>query len=486
MKKKTKSKSHNLSGWKNSGLRQDGWINPITGLGIGGRDKTVSGFFGTCWNFSNWPELDALYRSDGMARRVIDVVAAEMVRQGWEIETPDGEMINEAIIDLNGMCMLTDLVKWSRLYGGAIIVMGINDGLPLDYPVDVNNIRSINWLRVYDRFQTFIQFDSYNCDLNSKNYGNPDFYEINEYRTAQTFTVHHSRVLRMDWALIPSREKEINQGWGDSVLQSTYEQLRNYGTTFANVALIMQDFVNGVLKIPDLSQYLASNACGRDDIQQRLNYANITKSTLGMLVLDGGEDFEKLTTNVSGIPEIIDRFMLALSAVTGIPATLLFGRSPAGFNATGESDIRNFYDLIKQYQESKLRPCLERLIRYIMVSKEGPTKGRIPPKWTLKFTPLWQNSEEQEANIRRIVAETDAIYIDRGVLDPDEVAISRYGAGQWSMQTQIDLEARKNGFEPEETADLMLKKEKQLLTEQDVTIGPDSLNGGSDNIIINT
>lgn len=463
-----------------STYRLDGWSNILTGLGVPGRDKTTAAIFRTCWNFSS-QEYDDLYRSDGLTRRIIEVVASDMVRQGWRVEGDTDNLVNGYLQDINAMCILTDLIKWARLYGGSIIVMGIADGQPLSEPVDEFNIYSIRWLRVYDRFQAMPNMQFVCCDLNSEHYGFPEMYMVNDYRTGQTFQVHHTRILRMDWNQLPPREQMMNSGWGDSIIESIYTELRNNGTAFANMAAIMQDFVNGVLKIPNLSMSML-NPCNDDHIRRRLDFANLSKSITNMLVLDGDETFEKLSSTISGLPELVDRFMLSLCSVTGIPATLLFGRSPAGFNATGESDIRNYYDMVKQYQESKLKPCLDKLIKYIMLSRDGPFQGIEPENWGVEFTPLWQNTEEQEATIRRIVAETDAVYLDRGVIDPIEVAESRFGGGKWTMETLIDIDARKNGYNEAEIAELEYQKSK--MPDTDVPIGPDALSQEQSNILV--
>jgi len=460
--------------------RFDGWANIITGIGVPGRDKTAGGTFLSCWNW-NSSAYDGIYRGDGLTKRIIDVVATEMVRQGWIIEGDANNKINAYIDELYGVAALTDLIRWARLYGGAIIVMGIADGRPLDEPVDEFNIYGIRWLRVFDRFQAMPNTAFMCDDLNSEHYGYPEMYQVNDYRTGKTFTVNHTRVLRMDWAMLPPREQMINQGWGDSALSSIFQDIRNYGTTMANMAAIVQDFVNTIMKIPGLSDAL-TDQCQELNITRRINYANQMKSINNMLVIDSMETIEKLTTSVAGLPEIIDRFMLMVCSVTGIPATVLFGRSPAGFNATGESDVRNYYDMIKNYQENKLKPCLEKLVRYICLAKDGPFNGIEPEDWNIKFVPLWQNTEEQEATIRRIVAETDSIYLDRGVLDPTEVAISRFGGDKWSMNTEIDVEMRKGGYNPEEVAQLELEKKKQQ--EVDVTVGPDALGQEQSNILV--
>lgn len=468
--------------------RADGWMNVFNGLGVPGRDKTTAICFRSCIIFDP-VTLDELYRSDGLTKRVIDIVPSEMLRQGWEIDgDPEGAILGQfEEMDVN--CKMNDLIKWSRLYGGAICVMGIADGRPLNEPVNIENIKSVNWLRVYTRWEVMINYEFITLDLNNENYGSPEWYQVTDIRTGAVFVVHHSRVLRMDWGALPPRVRDWNQGWGDSLLVSIYNELKSYGAAFANASAIMQDFVNGILRIPGLSASMASSCDDADKtLMKRLNFANLSKGVTNMMVLDKEEEYEKLSTVITGISDLIDRFMLSVSAVTGIPITLLFGRSPAGLNATGDSDVRNFYDMVKQLQETKLKPVLEKLIFYIFKSEYGPTGGVEPENWSIQFTPLWQNTEEQEAIMRRTVAETDAIYLDRGVLDPTEVATSRFGGDRWSMNTIIDLEAREGGYDPAETAELEAEKQKEIeKMPPEPTIGPDYMgnpNGGTGVVVV--
>ena len=470
-----KVKQVQVDNFRSDNINSDGWINVLTGLGVCGRDKKQNGFFRITQIF-NRSELDQMYRSDGILRLVIDIFAQEMIRQGWELEgDSDGEIVAK-LEELKINEAMTNLIKWARLFGGSVCIIGIADGLPLDQPVDERTLRDVQWLRVFDRYQAYSRDGTFESDLNSPNYGYPNVYTINDNRTGAIFFVHYSRILRMDWNVLPPRWQNFNQGWGDPLIQTIYEELRNYSMAFSHTATMMEDFVNGILKIPDLTTIMASQ-CGDQNVLKRLNILNLTKSTTNTIILDQLEEYEKLTTNVSGIADLIDRFMLALSAVTKVPVTLLFGRSPAGLNATGESDIRNFYDAVKQDQETKLRPCMEKLIRYIMISKDGPMNGVEPDDWSLQFVPLWQNTEEQEAIVRRMVAETDATYIDRGVLTPEEVAISRFGGNKYSMNTEIDIAQRERmSNHPEEIEELELEKEG--LHETPANVGPDYMGTG--------
>lgn len=447
---------------KGNNVNVDGWMNILTGLGVRGRDKNRATTFKACIKFGV-AELDELYRYDGITRRVIDIVAEDMVRQGWDIEGEISKEVQAKLEDMKAPSFLMDMIRWARLYGGSLGVIGIVDGRNLDKPVDFRNIQGINWVHVFDRFSVSNATGVIDTDLDSPNYGKPLMYLVSDPNSGTTFKVHWTRTVRMDWNELTPRWVRDNDTWGDSLLQTIYEELKNFSSAFANSGVIMQDFVNYVMKIPGLAQLLASGC--DDEVMKRINILNMAKSSLNTMVVDGEEVYEKISTNVSGIPELLDRFMVSLSAVTGIPITLLFGRAPAGLNATGDADIRNYYDMISQKQEGKLRPVLEYLIKLIYLQREAPFTGKEPSDWKLVFEPLWQNTDKEESEIRRTVAETDAIYIDRGVLDSTEVAISRFGGARYSMNTEIDINERESKFDPDEV-DLLEFEKREKTTEE--------------------
>ncbi len=92
-----------------------------------GRDKNVHSHFWIERIFEQ-AELDQLYRSDGITRRIMDIVPAEMVRQGWEIKGDSEQKINSKMESIKASYSLITVLRWARLYGGALCVMGIADG----------------------------------------------------------------------------------------------------------------------------------------------------------------------------------------------------------------------------------------------------------------------------------------------------------------------------------------------------------------------
>ena len=117
--------------------RQDGaLVNVLTGMGLASKDKTVN----TSIGFKAWlteGELEALYRH-GIPRRYVDAIADEILRHkttvvlGAQDDGTNKEIIESFETYLKNIqfhAALSEVIKLQRLYGGAGIVMLVDDGL---------------------------------------------------------------------------------------------------------------------------------------------------------------------------------------------------------------------------------------------------------------------------------------------------------------------------------------------------------------------
>jgi hypothetical protein len=146
-----------------------------------------------------------------------------------------------------------------------------------------------------------------------------------------------------------------------------------------------------------------------------------------------------------------------------MPVTILFGRSPAGMNATGDSDWQHFYDTIASEQKNTLEPALVRLYRLICLAKDGPTLGIEPDDIEIHFHALKEPTDLEQAQLELVVAQKDQIYFTIGSLQAEQIALSRWRGGDFSMTTEIDVkqleEALKNELD-------FTAQEKQMRAEQ--------------------
>lgn len=420
----------------------DGWMNVLTGAGIPGRDKGVSTKWGIApASYLNEQTLLDIYRVEGFAKRVVDLPANDMTRQWFKVDgDPDGGIV-KYLDDLKARAAVTKALKWSRLYGGSIIVMGIDDGNTdkdaLSNPLNEDVIKKVGFLHVYEK--PLITRKQQYVDPNLEKYGQTEIFTVNTV-SGTPFDVHETRVLQFDGVDVPLRARAENQGWGDSVVQSMYSRIRGMADSYKGVEAIIQEFIIGVFTMDNLQELIAN---GQEDlIRKRLQIIDLSRHILNSVLVDKEEDYKRISATAAGLHQLINKLEQALSAVTGIPVTLLFGQSPAGLKATGASDVRFYYDSIAAQQEQRLRNQLERLVDLVLRSDDGPDlpKGdeeQDDASWAIRFVPLWEPTESEVIEMRARQAETDERYINGGVLTPSEVTLSRFGGDEYSVETTV-------------------------------------------------
>lgn len=424
-------------------LRNDGWYNVFTNLGMPGKDKRLGA--NIVPHVLPQPILEALYQADDMAARIIDILPEEALREGFKIVIPnnDTDIPKQTMTYWQRLLMMKKVeqgLKWARLYGGAALLLGLNDGLDPEEPVQLEKIKSVDYVTVLDKFRIFPSA-VINYDVTSQNFGFPDFYRVYTMQTTLPM-IHHSRIIRLDGVSVPWRLRAHFNYWGDSIFGRLYKVIRDFQATHDAAALIVQDFTQFIYKLKNLNQMLAQGSSGDKLIAQRLALLDQTKSMVNSIVIQDGEEAERKSITVNGLADIIRLINNRVVAATGIPHTKLLGESPSGLGASGESEKTDWYDTVRSYQMSLVHPVLMRLLEITFSAKNGPTKGQVPEDFGIEFNTLWQQDEKEAAEIKNLQAQTDNYYIGNATLQPEEVAESRFGTGQYSTETQLDHKLR--------------------------------------------
>ncbi|MCL2829854.1 MAG: DUF1073 domain-containing protein [Betaproteobacteria bacterium] len=361
-------------------------------------------------------ELEAMYRTNWLVRKIVDIPADDMTRE-WiehETETPAEKLdpLRQLEKTLAVREKVRDLLVWGRLYGGAAMIINVVGQNP-ETPLVLESIRQDQkvLLHVFDRWR--LGFDGeIASNLNSAAFGEPEFYTVAQ--TAQR--VHRSRMIFARGAKLPFLTFIQNGYWHDSIVQALYDALSRYDTVTQGAASMFFEAVVDVLRIEGLGNMLGSDM-GTEQVQKRFELAGTMKSFNRMLLLDAQDEYAQKTNTFSGVRDVIERFMLEISGAADIPATRLFGQSPAGMNSTGDSDIRNYYDRIKALQEAELRPGLELLYQVLY----RVALGGYPDDLIINFEPLWQLTDAEQAALEKTRAERDAIYLNGAVLTEVQV-----------------------------------------------------------------
>jgi phage-related protein (TIGR01555 family) len=430
----TESKARSLK-------RKDGWSNLIVGLNNTETAKKRHTHHVADKLFLD-QELESLFVEDGLAARIVKLLPDDMFREGWGYEFPELDDLKSAEFTddydevFEAICAQTKLKLafcWARLYGGAAILIGVIDGQTMDKPLDPKRIKSFEKLKILDRTEIEFSRIQFQLDPAQPRYGLPVYYPVKfdaSNGMEEEKLVHYTRVLEIHGDTLPRKAAASlspeSRYWGISVLQRAEDRLKTLGSSLGSIDQLITEMSVGKYKIKELAMLLASPE-GKASIQRRVELMDLTRSAFRSQYLDSEEDFSRDTVDFRGIPEILYIIFMLLSADTGYPITRLFGVSPGGMNATGESDMRNYYDSVRSLQSTELKPILLYLLRIISEWK------KIPEPY-IKFLPLETMNEKEQANLKKQEADTEAaeantykLYVDMGVLEPYEVRFLKFG-----------------------------------------------------------
>ena len=429
--------------------RLDGWGNLMNGLGVVGRDKSMAVTI-TQDPILGQAEIEALFRNDGIARRMVTLPAGDMTRKGFTIQMASivkGQDVDADQARELATAMMTALKNLKAVKEMRLRESGQQEELAPDtglaeletsdtaQPVDEDKIEAITFLRTIHRFQ-YLQGPLI-VDPESEWYGEPEWFDINQEGDEPQQRFHRSRVLLWDGVDIPLEARETNDGEGDSIYRSTFQALASYKMTARASATLAQDFSQGVFTIKGLNDMLRANE--ENLVVKRFRIMDQTRGVQNAILLDAdSEEFRRDTASVAGLTDMVNDARLELCASAGMPMTKLFMMPTAGFAAEDKSGDDNWDDTIQARQDDEYDPNLRHLMGYLWLAKEGPSEGLVPDSWSNNFNPLTNPTPVEEAEERKLNMEADTGYIKGGVLLPNEVAESRFGGDEYGREILLN------------------------------------------------
>lgn len=438
-----KGRSGNPAGRPPRSARMDGWENMATSIGVLGKDKRLGARFYS--DVVSDAEAAELWRGDDLAARVIEEPVAESLREGFEVKVAEdkelAEQITARLEELGATGALKKAMEYRRAYGGGAIMPVVNDGsILLSTPLNTKRVTKVVSLVVFEARE--LQPVKWYTDIRSPKFRQPEIYRVSPIGTAGygfgLQDVHESRLIVFQGIQVSSDPQRTGTapGWGDSVLTRVIRVLRDFNSAWDSAGVLVGDFSQTIWRINNLTEMITADTDGA--FRARMRALEYGRSAANALLLDGEhESYERKSVNVTGLPELMDRFAQRLAAAANMPLTRLMGQSPGGMNATGESDTRGWYDYIAGIQGEVL-PELERLVSFFMLEIDGPTKGREPEVWSVEWCPLWQPSDKEAADARLVQVQIDEKEHAMGVISAEEIRKSRHGGDTYSFQTVID------------------------------------------------
>jgi len=400
---------------------EDSFANFAARVGVGTDNQSSNSTYQFDFISRNRIKLEAMYRSSWIVGQAVDVVAEDMTRAGIEItgddvDPDDKERLYKALQRLGIWDKIADTIKWGRLYGGALGVLlidGQNMATPLrNETVDKGQFKG---LYVLDRWMCTPSLTEKVQDF-GPHFGEPLFYTVTTSQTPlDGKKIHYSRVVRVDGVDLPYQQRFSEQGWGQSVIERLYDRLVAFDSTTMGVAQLVYKAHLRTLSVEDLRGILAAGGPAERALLKNVDFIRRFQSNEGLTLIDAKDKMEMSAYSFAGLDNVLMQFGQQLSGALQIPLVRLFGQSPAGMNATGESDLAMYNDGIKQQQARRLRSPFETIIDLTWRSELG---SEPPEDLAHEFRSLEQMSDPEKATVANTVADAvtkayDAQMIDR-------------------------------------------------------------------------
>lgn len=386
--------------------------NLVANLGTS-RDKAAGTYYTQPCTTDD--QLSAMYRSAWLPKKIVEVPALDACRKwrNWQATADEITRIEAEEKRLGVKGKIVEALTKARLFGGAAIYIGTNDRDP-SLPLNPETVKQggITYLTVISR--RVITPNQLETDPLSPRYNKPVSYQVSG--SGITATIHPSRLVVFIGNPHPEPELSggVDYGWGDSVLHACMEAVRNADATGANIASLIFEAKVDVIKIPNFMQGLADPAY-ETQVLNRLTLAATAKGINGALLLDKEEDYQQKSASFATLPDVLMAFLQIASGAADIPMTRLLGQSPGGLNASGETDLRNYYDRVQSIQELIMQPAISILDECLIRSALGSRPAELHYVWAS----LWQSTAKERADIGKTTAETIKI-LGESKLIPDE------------------------------------------------------------------
>lgn len=387
----------------------DGLINLITRMGTG-RDKNALSQFG--FNPIARAELENLFRDDWVGNKIVRIPAQDMTRNGreWKASPDQVRDLEKAERELKLSSVLQRALIWQRLYGGSAIL--VDDGNNPSSPINPERVRrgGIRAFHVLGRER--LNITELERDIRSPNFGMPKNVTL-AIGTETNTQLHPSRLIYFHGAETPDTDM-VDDFWGDSVLRAVYSAVRNAASSQENIAGLVHEAKSDIIAVKGLAQQV-QDPQAKEALLARWGLAKFSKSNNGAMLIDAdNEEYIERQLNFTNYDDLMMAFLVIVSGAADIPATRMLGQAPKGLNATGESDLRNYYNSIESAQQAILGPALEKIDSFLIPHALGSRPDEI---W-YDFRPLWTPTEKEQADIHKTKAEAVKIHQSLGTIDP--------------------------------------------------------------------
>lgn len=410
------------------------------------------------YGFIGW-QLCAILSQQWLVDKALRMPGLDAVRHGFERTVGDDVEIGGAIEDLK-RCdhkfhlkkNLHEHIRFARMFGIRHTLF-IVDSVDYALPFNPDGVRR-------GAYKGMVQIDPYWLapTLSLEDASNPmsqHFYEPTHWQINGRKYHRSHFVISRNGADLPDILKPAYFYGGIPTTQLIYERIyaaERVANESPMLAMSKRLFA--------LRTDLTKAAGNLNQFKAKIRQWSDFMQNFGIKVIGQGEEIQLHDTSLAELDNVIMNQYQLVAAAAHVPATKLLGTSPKGFNATGEYEMDSYHEFLETIQDEALTPLVERHTLLCQRSENIAPTVNFETKWN----PIDVLSAKEQADVNKVIADTDAVYSGIGALDGFDVR----------KRVAADHNSGYNGIEevvPEGPGDrdFAREKEDELLAAGNVT-----------------
>lgn len=401
-----------------SALESSGFYSLVQHAFSMGQPPQGNGFIG-------YSALSCL-KQNGLVSACVETVADDMLREWIEIEGGeygDGDAVSEeigrieeAVDDFSLRKVFLEAAVTARYFGGCLIYIdtGTSDPETLKRPLNLSEKSGEIGIGKLKGFKVIEPINVFPGIYDSANPLAKDYFEPQSWWVLGR-EIHASRFIKISTGDVPVLLRPSYNFFGIPTAQIIWDYVLHFQRDRTSNSRMLSKYSDFVFKMAGLQETLTLPN-GTEQLGRRIAVMARNRSNDGIAVIDkDNEEIVKVESHLSGLTDITRQDLEIICAITRVPAVKILGISPAGFNATGEGDLRNYYDFVSSQQEKMLFDGLRAALRCIQLH----IFGRIDKSVTCHFRELGGEDRQIESAIRKTNTDTLAALVMSEIITPE-------------------------------------------------------------------
>lgn len=370
-------------------------------------------------------QIAAFVSQHWLVYKACDMPARDAIRQGYEIVSDDGGELDAAVLQAMKKAderfrlnhHMRDFVCMGRVFGIRIAIFRVDSTDP-DYYANPFNPDGVT----PGSYRGIVMVDPYwitplmdvaaASDPASPNFYEPTWWQINGVK------YHRSHLVIFRNGSLPDILKPVYLYGGIPLPQQIMERVYGAERT-ANEGPLLAMTKRTTIFGTDMAQVIANEEEFLEKLAKWVRY----RDNHAVKMIDKEIDsVEQIDTSLTDLDATIMTQYQLVAAIANVPATKLLGTTPKGFNSTGEYEEASYHEHLESVQAHDLTPLVERHHLLVMRSIVAPLlTGGEPIATSVVWEKLDSPTAKEDAETRKIEAETAKTYVDIGAIDGVDV-----------------------------------------------------------------